>query len=481
MKPFKAKYTELVLYLAGRVPFLFTRRLRYSGRHHLESMTSADSEFKSADKSIRFASLFSEHMVWKGVSLVAAINRSELRKIHKWMKSQKSSAGNYHESHDRSVESTDLVNSGWSNLGLISFGAKYFNSVGELDLLTTLPQGCLVTILKLPKGVIYLSLYISLEKSAIDRIFKVDVSDVKNYKVFQSLNPLSPRFSVIEYHSRRGISTQIIYNNARSVIAEARQAAAAVLEVCGVKKNIVDFATVIDFYRDGTNPYFTDEPEFLPSDDRENVIYEPSRGRFLCTEICNDQTEEYLENYISEDLGVDGVFIKSEDFSSSPEYGKYVDFMHSASDYYTYILYVSEVFIQFRKCMAAVDPVFSGYKKNARRDLEILIDVSLQLNVVEERLKALQEGVHWSDKKYWLFTHKRIEILMGKVAGLRADIDRRKELNNGELQLSNLVWVKRYSILVGFLVVLQIALSMLTVDWSEQGRDKNPVYINLFK
>ncbi len=481
MKPFKAKYTELVLYLAGKLPFLFTKRLRISGDHFLRSRGRSSSSSEAIDQKIKYASLFSERMVWKGVSLVGAVEKSDLRKLHRWMKSQKDSLGYYHRSHDATVESTDLVTSGWSHFGLVSFGPDYVGSVGKLSLLAELPEGCLVTILKLPKGVVYLSLYVILKDSASDEIFKVDVSDLESYVCFQSLNPFSPGFSIIEHHSRHGESTELIHGKARAVIEDARQSAAAVLQVCGIKKSISGFATAVDFCRDNEKPYFSDASTRFVSDESENVIYNPSRGRFLCSKICDDATEEYLERYITTDLGVDGVFIKSEVFSNVEKHRRYVDRMHSASECYTYILYVYEVFKDFQRSMNSASPVFSSYKMNSRKNLKVLIEASLQLNLVEERLKALQDGMRWSDEKYWVFTEQRIKHLAEKVGVLREDIDRRKELNNSELQLSNLIWTKRYSLLVLFLVFVQVALAMLVLDWSEEGRDRNPVYINLIK
>ena len=481
MKPFKAKYTELVLYLAGKLPFLFTKRLRLCGDYFLNSRDRPLSNFKATakDEKIKFASLFSERMVWKGVSLVGAVEKSDLRKLHRWMKSQKGSLGYYHSSHDATVESTDLVNSGWCNLGLISFGPEYSGSIGNLSLLARLPKGCLVTILKLPKGVVYLSLYVILEDSASDEVFKVDVSGLESYVCFKSLNPFSAKFSILEHHTRDQESTKLIYGKARNVIEEARQAAAAVLQVCGIKKNMQDFATAADFCRDNGSAYFTDEPTGFICDDSNNVIYKPSQGRFMCSKICDDTTEEYLDRYITAELGVDGVFIKSEIFSKIEEYRRYVDTMHSASECYTYILYVSEVFKSFKKSMDSASPVFSSYKMKTRKNLRFLIESSLQLNLVEERLKALQEGVRWIDKKYRVFTERRIKDLAETVGTLREDIDRRKELNNSELQLSNLIWTKRYSLLVLFLVFVQVALAMLGMDWSEGGRDNNPLYIIL--
>lgn len=481
MKPFKAKYTELILYLSSRFPLLVSRRLRYFAKSYGKPDSTTMAELRCRENSIKSASLFSDKMVLKGVSLVAAVGRDDLRKIHNWMRRQGSSAGNYSESHSQAVDSTDLTNGGSNNLGYISFGAANHFAVGNIALVATLPKSCYITTLRLKKGVTYLSLYVALHESASERIFDVDVSEVQRYKCFGSLNPFSPRFSVVEHHDRCSVIDEVIFKNAQGIISEVNQAVAAILQVWGVKKEISEFSSVADFCRDSAEPYFTRDHVADIDVEERHAAFERWRGKVFCTDITDDKSEEFLESYITEKVGVDGVFIKSEDFAATDRDDLYLYSMHSATECYIYLMYVSEANKQFKRCMSIVSPIFLNFTRNTRRNLRILIDASLALNLVQERVGALKDGMHWSDPKYHKVIHGRVLWLESQVNGLRSDIEKRKDLNNSELQLSNLLWTKRYSILVGFLVVVQIALSLVAVDWTEAGKEKNPIYLNLFK
>ncbi|NWD96964.1 hypothetical protein HX871_21270 [Pseudomonas reactans] len=481
MKPIKAKLTDAILYVSGRFPFLVSRRLRYFGRSYNAPESSSMIELRRREQSIKKAGLFSGKIIFKGVSLVAAVDGNDLKRIHNWMRGQNNSAGNYSESHGRVVNSTDLTSGGSNNLGFITFGEPGHFSVGNIALVANLPKGCYVTTLRLQKGVTYLSLYFSLHEAASEKIFDVDVSMVQGYKCFGSLNPFSPRFSVVEHHDRQSVIDEFIFQNTRDIVAEVNQALSAVLQVWGVKKKVADFSSVADFCRDGAEPYFVDDHSTGADSEGRSAVFERWRGKFFCTTISEDTSEQFLEGYVAEQVGVDGVFIKNEEFSTVDVDDRYLYTMHSATEYYTYFMCVSEADKQFKRCMSVASPIFLSFNNNARRNLKILINASLGLNLVQERVAALQEGISWSESRYHRFTHSRLAWLKSKVEGLKSDVEKRKDLNNSELQLSNLLWTKRYSVLVGFLVLVQIALSLVAVDWTESGKEKNPIYLNLFK
>lgn len=110
----------------------------------------------------------------------------------------------------------------------------------------------------------------------------------------------------------------------------------------------------------------------------------------------------------------------------------------------------------------------------------MLLEAGLELNAIEERLAAVEDGLHWSETRYLNFTRSRIAGMRSHVVNFRADIEKRRALSDGQVQVKNLIWMRRYSIIVFVLVIVQIALSLLNVDWTENGRHTNPIYMNLF-
>lgn len=63
----------------------------------------------------------------------------------------------------------------------------------------------------------------------------------------------------------------------------------------------------------------------------------------------------------------------------------------------------------------------------------------------------------------------------------RPGIDRltRDPVLNKSVPFFALIWMRRYSSIVFALVIVQIALSLLNVDWTENARHTNPIYMNL--
>lgn len=480
MEPLKAKYTRWVFSLAYKFPWFFSGRIRFLARNYAKPESETMRELRRGGESIVVANLFHGDVKWKGVSFVAAMERKDLKKIHKWMNSQKGSPGNYHDSHEEGISSKNLVGSGTNNLGVVSFDRPDMLAVSSISVVAELPKSCYVSLLRLKNGVSYLSLYIYFDERVSKKISSVDVRAVKRYQCFQSVNPFSTRFSVIEHHDRRNLIEGLIFENARSVVSQARQAASALLEVCGVRKNISDFSTAADFFRVGSGSYFDRNAiEEIRGQESSVTVVEPFRT-FLNMPISEDVSEDYIEGHVAQKIGVDGVFIKSQEESAVDNFDFYGNRYVGITEYYTFLLTLSEMYSQFNKCQEIVSPVFFRSKSSVRADLKILLNANLSLNLIEERLRAVEGGLHWGEPKYLKQIRSRIAGIRSQVTALREDVERRKGLSDGGLQLANLVWMRRYSIIVFVLVLVQIALSVLNVDWTEDGRVKNPMYLNLF-
>jgi hypothetical protein len=468
---------------AAKYPWLFSKRFKYLVSSYVGPEGDELNELYELEDAVHTASLFRGGVKWKGVSLVGAMGRSDLAKIHKWMNSQSRSPANYHASHEKGIGSTNLVDTGFNNLGLVSFDRSDMFAVSTISIVARLPKSCYITLLRLKNGVSYLSLYIYFDEAVEKKISNVDVRDIKRYKCFQSINPFSRRFAVIEHHDKRSLVEEVIYKNGRDVVSQARQAASAFLQVCGVKKSITEFSTAADFYREGLGSYFSIEGDGNGADEEEAsaiTVLEPWSSAFFNSPISDDSSENYIEDHFAKNIDVDAFFIKNEIHPDEGWRGSYLTSYNGVTDHYACMLMLSEIYADFKVCMKKVSPVFFRYKNSVRSDLKVLLKANLDLNLIEERLGAVESGLHFSDAKYWKYAKGRIASIRSQVNALRVDVERRKSLSDGELQLTNLIWMKRYSIIVFVLVLVQIALSVLNVDWTKEGRDKNPMYINLF-
>lgn len=479
MGKFKVRFTRGVFLLVSRFPWLFSKRMRYLLDSYPRGSSGSGKDVFQEESAIVAAGLFDAEVKWKGVSFVAAVGRSDLAKIHKWMSSQKSSPMNYLEQHKEGIFSTNLVGSAYSNLGIVSFDRPNMFAVCTMSIAAELPSNCYISLLRLKNGVSYLSLYVYFKEDVAKEVTQVDVAGIKSYKCLQSANPFSPRFFIMEHHDRRNLIDKKIYENAQNVVSQARQAAAALLEACSVKKSILDFATLADFFREGSGSYFSNESR--ASTENESDIFtvvHPWRGMHLCSKISDDHSEEYIERYIPEKIGVDAIFIKSQSSDLVGIDNSYGNSLHGVTDHYAHMLMLAEVYSRFKDCMRQVSPVFFKYNISVRASLKSLLKANLELNLIDERLSALEDSLHWCDEKYLQSVRSRIADIRSQVSDLRADVEKRKILSDDELQLANLIWIRKYSIIIFLMIFIQIALSLLSVDWTEAGRGENSIYKN---
>lgn len=481
MLAMKIKLTHWILVFSSKFPWLVSGFLRFVGKDYGEQESEVVRRSHSEENRIVTVSMFEGEMSWKGISFVAEIGREDLGKVHKWMSGQPRAGGNYSLRHEKGVTSKDLIGASYNNLGFVSFDRETMFSVGSISIAAQLPRSCYIAFLRLKNGACYISLYVSFDEVVNSRISGVDVRHIKRYNVFQSFNPFSPRFALIESHDRRSLIEKFLYRRANEVVDEAKQAVKALLDVWGVKRKLHEFSMTADFFREGADSYFCDHSLLVAEESSTSVVViDRGRGRFLTSPLSEDSSEEYIENYIPNDFGVDAIFLKSQVCSETESFHRYDCKSIGITDSYSYALILVEIYSRFKRCTHKVSPVFLSYNKKVERDLKMLLDAELELNMIEERLAAVEDGLHWCEEKYRKFTRNRILGIRSYVSSLRGDVERRRGLNDGKLQVKNLIWMRRYSILVFVLVLTQIFLSLLNVDWTDGGRSRNPIYINLF-
>ena len=477
----KIKLTRWILIFSSRFPWLVPSLLRFIGKEYGEQDSEVMREIYIEENRILTASMFEGEVSWKGISFVVEVGREDLEKVHRWMSGQPRAGGNYSSAHEKGIKSKDLIGASYNNLGYVSFERATQFSVGCITIAAQLSKSCYITLLRLRNGAYYISLYVSFDESVNSLISDVDVRHIKRYEVFQSFNPFSPRFAITEHHDRRSVIENFVYSKANEVVGEAKQAIQSLLGVWGIKRKADEFSKVADFFREDVGSYFGDSPSLENEKTSTSVVViERHRGRFLTSPLSEESSEEYIENYVPSQLGLDAIFLKSQVILEAENFHHYNFKSIGITDNYSYVAILTEIYSRFKKCASKVSPVFLSNNKKEERDLKKLLDAGLELNVIEERLTAVEEGLHWCEEKFREFTRNRIAGIRSQVSSFRKDVERRRDLNNGKLQVENLIWMRRYSKMVFVFVLVQIALSLLNVDWTDSGRSKNPIYINLF-
>ncbi len=103
-----------------------------------------------------------------------------------------------------------------------------------------------------------------------------------------------------------------------------------------------------------------------------------------------------------------------------------------------------------------------------KKNYDILFESTNQLESLRENILAIQQEIPRGCIESYSDSAKRIAKHRLKLADkLKESIDNRLSGLNSEMQVQNLRFNRKYSLLVGLLIIIQIALAALTIDWDK--------------
>ncbi|TDJ76418.1 hypothetical protein E2H86_11605 [Pseudomonas putida] len=468
MVPLKAKITDRILKLVNRFPYLFPSRLGRAARFH-NSKSATRLRIEEDEGALTKASLLDERTIWRGVHVLVPVSNDEAKRVKKSFSKHTSP----YALRRPPKKDTGYFYSAWRTLGVVDFKNELMFPAMQVALKSDAPSYCNVTLLTLTSGAMYLSMYVRLDVVVSSRITSVDVSFIKSYKEYDSFNPFAG-FGTVILHDKRNAVHDYIAGAALGVTKDAIDAVLVMLRSWGVKKKPVELATVADFSRDSAHPYFSRDREL--GLDHYQVV-NPSRIS-LVSNPSNTANEEWLTYDAPAEIGVDAIFVHSEDYSITPRSDGYLMSEQGGQDKYAGMLYTLLLKKKLAACGDEVIESFSGSGYDSKKHLETLIRQGLTLTLIEEHIEALRKGEHWFDREYVELNRRDLNLLCIHAKGLRETIRARHDIANAEVQVSNLHWMKRYSLIMFLLVVMQVFLAVIAVDWSPTGLDKNSMYQN---
>lgn len=464
MKPIKAKYTEIVLLLARSIPWVFPKWLRFIAKSYSRKEQESIQHLYEKEDRIKSASLFDGSFTWKAISVVVKVDHYDLGSIRRWLKSN-ASPGDYNPERDDSVfENKYGHRGGFRNLGWIHFHRESrLTSLLRMEEETEFCDSCYVSLSKYSYGINYLSLYFFLKESATGMVSCVDVSEVKRYYTFASANPFSQQFRVIQHHDKRNLVEDLINENINKVCSDVVSMAKKVLRLWRITKDESKLTLIADIYRDTNEPYFAEIDE---CDDDSHVHVWRRSCKYLDEKISNDNSEHFLSRYVVEKNDLDALFIKSK---SLEEFDQFDNFARNGLALYNSHIFISMFIDIARQQVEISEYANSALLKNSKKvetNYDILFESTNKLESLRENILAIQEDIpHGCSEPYSdsaKIISKRRLMLVDK---LRASIDRRVSGLNSEMQVQNLRFNRKYSLLVGVLIIVQILLAALTIDW----------------
>ncbi len=476
MKPIKAKYTEIVLLLARVLPWLFPKWLRYTAKSYSHKEEESINHLYEKENKIKTASLLDGDFNWKAISVVVKIDHEDLDSIRRWLKAS-ASPGNYNPERDDSTFKNSYDNSGggYRSLGWIHFHKKdRLGSLARMELETAFCDSCYATISMYSYGVSYLSLYFFLKDAATEMVSKVDVSKVKRYYSFSSINPFSPQFRAIQHHDKIHLIEDLINENINSVSADVTSSAISVLNYWGVKKDQSDLELIADFYRNTDEAYFIEGGE--PLEENEYTYISRRNNGFFDEKLSSDSSDNFLSRHLVEKNDLDAIFIKSKSIESFNQFDDFSKNGLTLHDSHIFISMLMNVSKQYKSISEFANKALLNSFNKIENNYDILFKSSNDLDSLKENIQAIEKATIHSCITSYADKAREIAKYRLKLANeLKESIDRRLLGLNSEMQVENLRFNRRYSLLVGVLIVVQIILASLTIDlerFSDEFTDK---------
>lgn len=466
MKPIKAKYTEIVLLLARLIPWVFPKWLRFIAKSYSRKERESIQHLYEKEDRIKSVSLFDGSFKWKAISVVVKIDHDELDSIRRWLKSN-ASPGDYNPERDDAVFKNRYDHDGgYRNLGWIHFHREErLTSLIRMEEETEFCDSCYVSLSKYSYGINYLSLYFFLKESATEMVCNVDVSEIKRYYTFASANPFSQQFRAIQHHDKRNLVEELINENINKVCRDVGSMAKKVLSLWRITKDESNLTLIADIYRDTDEPYFIEVDE---GEDGSHVYVCRRNFGFFDEKLSRDDSEHFLSRHVVEKNDLDALFIKSK---SLEKFDQFDNFARNGLALYDSHIFIS-MFIDVEKQQVEISEYAnSALLKNSNKvekNYDILFESTNKLESLRENILAIEQEIPRGCIESYSDSAKRIAKHRLKLADkLKESIDNRLSGLNSEMQVQNLRFNRKYSLLVGLLIIIQIALAALTIDWDK--------------
>lgn len=311
-----------------------------------------------------------------------------------------------------------------------------------------------------------------LTNEANNPINNVNTESVIRYKSFQSINPFSKRFKVIEHHDRHKLINQLLIKNFNKVVSECKEVSLSILKMWDIKRSIEDLICIADFYRDCSEPYFYPRDQKIEKNDgiTENHQALIRRGDSICDiNISDNKNENYCEISFNEGLDVNSYYILSKPQPEFKDHKNYKIIGLTTNDSHIFFALVHDLYRQYHNISRHINPVLIENRNVAEKNYKALHSTLLNIDQLEDNISSIENCLKFKcPRKYHTTAKSSLNQIKNITTQIRTAVKQRKEHSRDSLELRNIYFHKKYAYLVGFLVIVQIALAGLTIDWDKK-------------
>ncbi|HCH4677471.1 TPA: hypothetical protein NKX25_000438 [Vibrio parahaemolyticus] len=323
--------------------------------------------------------------------------------------------------------------------------------------------------ISLSRGKLYLSIYLKCTNKATEIVKDIPVGHLSSKKIPITINPFSKYYVGFQYSSSERQSEAIIENNLKTLKSEAIAYSNAIFKEINLNKTIGYSSSVsLDLY--------IKEP-FINKDTHETKGYKTiidDRVKPLCIDF-SDRNHELLlpktPNLLSDEF--DYIYIRENDeVRNSNSMSDFSSMPHNAVDshnIYSFIFLLDKVKMETHKTHS----LSLMKRRNLNKKYEKLQKIGMLINEQKKSISSINEHVknsgflHYEGNQYKNQFQKLLNKIEERTKNFELEIILEKNITNEIIQAENLQYHKKYSKYVFVLIIVQIIIGVLTVNWAE--------------
>lgn len=462
----KAKYTSFIMDLAIRFPCLFPKRIAFFSNEY-NSNSSYILDKKNKEPEIKTVSLLEGASHWRSISYSVLLDKSELDRLNIW-RGKRSIHPRFENGLTITSRNFDR-DRGWINVGYIRVNKDTFmDDLSSIYTIDDFFNGIYITLTKYSSGLSFLTFYIGVNDQATKLIKDVEVGKMDYFVELNSFNVFSKKnngMTLLDYYNH---SLDILRNNIRLVNDSALKMVQYLLNEMKISKNADDLFCTFDMFVNGEPPY--SNVVYKSEDDRATILFKKC-DKFKNLEFSTNNDEEFYSADSGGLKGVDLIYLRSCMVQTEEQFN---EFRHRPRENVKSHLSILPAYMIAKK----IDGISSKInmanlhdKRNSMSKLHNkLFSISYDLNIMKSWLKSLAGEIKYNlPSGYHDNASKVIASQLRRVEDLKEITGSVYSLSENRIQISNVKYNQFYSAIVFVLVLLQIVLAAMTIDWSKKN------------
>lgn len=458
------KFTAVALNFANKVPFIFPKVFSMTAKdYHSES--DYVREKRDEKPNIYYVSLFETPFKWNAISFSMLMDSDELTKLKRWQ--EKRSRFNSTKTGVNIQSKSFDQESGWINIGLVQINKK-----GVLDDLYPMFvendcfDGVYITLTKYSAGLSFVTFYIALKEALTKSISNVSVSKLEYYVQLTHLNVYSKKCSSIIMKDYWHHSEDILFANINNIQKDAYNLLKKLMKDIKIKKSSHELCCFYDMVIEQNTPYFDGCARNLR---KHNVLLSRHR-KFANTMFSTDKFKSFIGKSAHKIKDVDWIYLRVKPREIQLDNRKREKRYLSNSGTHLSLA----PFLLMSKKVNKISGYLNNLKlHNKNQSLEVmhkhLYTISYELKLISAWLLSAKNNMSYHVPSEYSETVDRIiKINIDRVDELNGIVSGVYSLSENRIQIKNIMYNKRYSLLVFLLVIVQIVLAAMTIDLNKK-------------